>query len=205
MIRFLLLAWLGTLLGVGARAGEPDDGTEASGLDGVTRFESELIFWAIPAPKPMGLTWRGPGPLARRTLFNEGLGLSRAIGHLGVRVSCAASDTRPAGHFQGSMTHDGPDFRKMVLGEKAGLGVLFRTVPGRVETEEELQATVDERSRKGRMSYLRIGISSETCHPGGRRLLGLLPGLPPTRRSRRAVDARGVAVRCPCPRAAHRR
>ena len=51
----------------------------------------------------------------------------------------------------------------MALKEKTGLGVLFRTVSGRVETEEELQASLDRRYRNGRVAYVRVGISSETC------------------------------------------
>jgi len=63
------------------------------------------------------------------------------------------------------MTDVGEQFRDMVLKEHAGLGVLFRTVPGALETEQVLQSTLDERYRDdGRVAFLRIGISSATCH-----------------------------------------
>lgn len=127
-------------------------------------FDNELTMFALPAPRLIGLSWKSPGALARRTLINEGLSFSRAIGHAGLRVQCAATADRPAAHFQGSMTSTGDEFRTMVLKEKAGLGVLFRTVPGKVEPEDALQKSLDERYQNGRVSYLRMGISSETCH-----------------------------------------
>jgi hypothetical protein len=127
-------------------------------------FDSELTVFAIPAPRLIGLSWRSPGALARRTLLNEGLGFSRAIGHAAVRVDCAATKDRPAAHFQGSMTNIGDEFRTMVLKEKAGLGVLFRTVPGELEKEEVLQGSLDERYGNGRVSFLRMGVAPQTCH-----------------------------------------
>jgi hypothetical protein len=124
----------------------------------------ELTLYAIPAPRPAGLSWRSPGALARRTLINNGLGLSRSLGHAGVRVACAATGARSAGHFQGSVYDTGTEFREMVLGEKAGLGVLFRTVAGALETEEALEETLQERYRNGRVSFIRFTVSPETCH-----------------------------------------
>jgi hypothetical protein len=125
---------------------------------------SSLTLYAIPAPRLIGLSWRRPGGLARRTLINEGLGLSRALGHAAVRVECGAGAGRPAEHFMGSVVDTGDDFRKMVLEEKAGLGVLLRTVPGALEDEAKLQATIDERTKNGRMSFIRFDVSDETCH-----------------------------------------
>lgn len=127
-------------------------------------LDHELTLFAIPAPRLIGLSWRRPGGLARRTLINEGLGLHRALGHAAVRVQCAATATEPAGHFQGSVVDTGDDFRKMVLEEKAGLGVLLRTVPGALEKEEELQPTLDERYGNGRVSFIRFALSADTCH-----------------------------------------
>lgn len=126
--------------------------------------DHELTLFAIPAPRLVGLSWKRPGGLARRTLLSNGLGLHRSLGHAAVRVQCAATATRPAEHFQGSVVSTGDDFRTMVLGEKAGLGVLLRTVPGALETENQLQPTLDERYQNGRLSFLRFQISPGTCH-----------------------------------------
>jgi hypothetical protein len=121
-------------------------------------LDNELTLFAIPAPRLIGLSWKRPGGLARRTLINNGLGLSRSLGHAAVRVSCGKE------HFQGSVVDTGDDFRKMVLDEKAGLGVLFRTVPGALEREDGLQPTLDERYDNGRLSFIRFALSPETCH-----------------------------------------
>lgn len=139
-------------------AASTGDGSGARVLD------NELTLFAIPAPRLVGLSWRRPGGLARRTLISNGLGLHRSLGHAAVRVQCAATATRPAAHFQGSVVSTGDDFRDMVLKEKAGLGVLLRTVPGALEKEEELQPTLDERYGSGRLSFIRFAISGDTCH-----------------------------------------
>ncbi len=127
-------------------------------------FDDELTLWAIPAPLPLGMTWRRPGPLVRRTIINEALDLSRGIGHAGVRLSCAATSERPAAHWQGSVRATGDEFRGMIFDDKAGMGILFATVPGRLEREDELQASLDLRARRGRLTWLRMGVPSETCH-----------------------------------------
>lgn len=121
-------------------------------------MDNELTLYAIPAPRLVGLKWKRPGGLARRTLISNGLGLSRSLGHAAVRVSCGGEV------FEGSMTDTGNEFRDMVLKEKAGLGVLFRTVPGEIEKPEDLHATLDERYKNGRVSFIRFRISPETCH-----------------------------------------
>ncbi len=121
-------------------------------------MDYELTLYAIPAPRLVGLKWKRPGGLARRTLISNGLGLSRSLGHAAVRVSCGGET------FQGSMVDTGSEFRDMVLKEKAGLGVLFRTVPGAVEKAEDLQKTLDERYQNGRVSFIRFKISPDTCH-----------------------------------------
>lgn len=121
-------------------------------------MDNELTLYAIPAPRLVGLKWKRPGGLARRTLISNGLGLSRSLGHAAVRVSCGGET------FQGSMVDTGSEFHEMVLKEKAGLGVLFRTVPGAVEKPEDLQKTLEERYQNGRVSFIRFRLSPETCH-----------------------------------------
>jgi len=137
----------------------PTDG-ELAGAPAAQPLDDELTLFAIPAPKVISLSWNTPGGLARRTLLNEGLGLSRALGHAIVRVSC----DKGASHFQGSVVDTGDDFKRMVLKEKAGLGVLFRTVPGALEPEADGQETIDKRYGNGRISFIRFAIAKDTCH-----------------------------------------
>ena len=129
-----------------------------------TSAEHTLTLYAIPAPKLVGLSWKRPGGLARRTLINNGLGLSRALGHAAVRVECGATNDAAAGHFQGSVVDTGDEFKHMVLREKAGLGVLFRTVAGELEGEHALQRTIDERYESGRIAFIKYAVSADTCH-----------------------------------------
>ncbi|MFO0664520.1 MAG: hypothetical protein U0174_11245 [Polyangiaceae bacterium] len=127
-------------------------------------FDNEFTLYAIAAPKLVGLSWKSPGALARRVLANEGLGASNAIGHVQIGIDCAATATKPAVHIETGQSNVGDDFRKMVMGEKAGLGVMFRTIPGELQTAEDALATLDKQFGKGRATFVRNGVSSETCH-----------------------------------------
>ncbi len=138
--------------------------TAIAGAADAVLFDDELILWIVPAPLPLGMTWRRPGPLVRRTIFNEATDLERGIGHAGVTLSCAATAARPEERWQGSARSTGDDFRGLVFEEKAGMGILFATVPGRLEREDELQPSLELRARRGRLTWLRMGVSSETCH-----------------------------------------
>lgn len=190
LAKLTVIAGVATLAQIGCAAPEPTDEDEATvsedelrseeesfapleateselarASDGSKRrFDHEFTLYAIPAPKLTGLSWKSPGALARRTLINEGFGFSRAIGHVAVRVDCSAHGGKSAEHVQTGQSNVGDDFRDMVLKEKAGLGVLFRTVPGVLETEKELDDTFNERYANGRISFMRYGISGDTCH-----------------------------------------
>lgn len=143
---------------------EATDGELAKAKEPERAFDHELTVFAIPAPKLVSLNWKSPGGLARRTLINEGFGFSRAIGHAFVRVDCGAITGKPAAVRQVGQSNVGDEFRTMVLKEKAGLGVLFRTVSGVLETQEELDTTLKERYGSGRIASIRYGISGEACH-----------------------------------------
>lgn len=143
---------------------EATDGELAKAKEPDRVFDHELTVFAIPAPKLVSLTWKSPGGLARRTLINEGLGFSRAIGHAFVRVDCGAANGKPAAVRQVGQSNVGEEFRNMVIKEKAGLGVLFRTVSGVLESDELLDTTLKDRYGSGRIASIRYGISGEACH-----------------------------------------
>jgi hypothetical protein len=127
-------------------------------------FANQITLFAIPSPRPAELSWKSPGKLVRRVMFSKlgqmtGLGFSRSLGHAGVRIECGRD-----GFFQGSMTNvDGSQFNDLLMRDRIGLGMLFDDVDGRLERAEELEETLLERYDNGRVSFLRIGISEETC------------------------------------------
>jgi hypothetical protein len=132
-----------------------------------------LTLFAIAAPKSLlnqsGISWVSPGALVRTTLINEGgsvfAGFTRSIGHAGVEVKCDAYDGKGAGLFYGSQTtKNSSDLTDKVLTEQVGLGMMIDNVPGRIEPENELRASVDDRIASGGMSYVRFQISPKTCH-----------------------------------------
>jgi hypothetical protein len=132
-----------------------------------------LTLFAIAAPTSLlnqsGISWVSPGALVRTTLINEGgsvfAGFTRSIGHAGVEVKCDNYDGKPAGQFYGSQTtKNSSDLKDKVLKEQIGLGMMIDNVPGRIEPESELRASVDDRIANGGMSYVRFQIAPKTCH-----------------------------------------
>jgi len=162
---------------------EPDDahGGKADSASGrimpsgpaPTAFANQLTLFAIPSPRPAELSWKKPGKLVRRVLFNElgkmtGLGFHRSLGHAGVRVECESPYVTRTGDsttfFQGSMTNlDSSQFNDLLMKDKIGLGMLFDNVDGQIESPEVLEETLQKRYKNGRVSFLRIGISADTC------------------------------------------
>lgn len=131
-------------------------------------FANQLTLFAIPSPRPAELSWDSPGKLVRRVLFNQvgnmtGVGFHRTLGHAGVRIECDSASPADA-YFQGSMTNvDSAQFNALLTEDRIGLGMLFDNVDGEIESAEVLEETLEERYRNGRVSFLRIGISAETC------------------------------------------
>jgi hypothetical protein len=129
-------------------------------------FENELTVYAIPAPRPAELSWKSPGRLVRAVITNTAgakLGImTRTLGHMGVSVRCGEAV------WQGSMTNAvDSEFTDIVVKKGYGLGVLFHNFTGRYERAEELQKSLDQRYRNGRVAWVRFGLAAATC----RRLL----------------------------------
>ena len=131
-------------------------------------FANQITLFAIPSPRPAELSWESPGKLVRRVLFNKvgnmtGLGFHRTLGHAGIRVECDGVDGDDV-FFQGSMTNtDGAQFNRLLTEDRVGLGMLFDNVDGEIESAEVLEETLQTRYDNGRVSFLRIGVSAETC------------------------------------------
>jgi hypothetical protein len=173
-MRWQSLFALSTLLALAACSGSPS-GSDATGRSDETEDPdaNQLVLYAIPAPSSLlnseGLSWRSPGRLVRDVLVNEAggalLDFKNTIGHAGVRVQCAAGAGRPAEHFQGSMTNvNNTDFNDLLLKKEIGLGMFFDNVPGRLQTEDELQQSIDTREKDGSIAFVRFQISAATCH-----------------------------------------
>jgi hypothetical protein len=136
---------------------------------GSVKFEHELTLFALPAPRPVELSWASPGSLTRGVIANEAFGrlgiVNRKIGHAGLRVQCGATATRPAATFQGSMTNSvDAEFADIAIKKAYGLGLVFFGFQGRLETADELQKSLDQRYRNGRVAFVRIGLNADNCH-----------------------------------------
>ena len=135
-------------------------------------WPNTLTLHAIPAPysrlNPAGMSWQSPGQLVRGVLVNElgkaALGFTRTLGHAGVHLQVGASGARKPTAFLGSVTFRDPrDFRTALLKDKIGLGMLFDAVPGRLETAEEMQHSIDVGRQTGRLASVQFLLSSDVA------------------------------------------
>ena len=127
-----------------------------------TQFDNELTVWVIPAPRPAELSWRTPGGLIRRVVTNAVGGMlhimNRKLGHMGVTVRCGQQE------WTGSMTNSiDAEFQDIVVKKGYGLGVLFHNFSGAIEPAADMYKSINERYRTGRITWVRSGISAQTC------------------------------------------
>lgn len=127
-----------------------------------------LTLYAIPAPtsatNKRGVNWDSPGELVRSGLLNEAQGLSRAIGHVAVNVQCAKTSSLPANRYiSGQSNVSQNEFKDLLLNDQVGLGMLFETVRGELESEALVLKTVNERKASGAMSFVRFQVSEAVC------------------------------------------
>ena len=120
-------------------------------------------------PSPSGIDWSSPGALARSTLLNE-LTPSHherrhSIGHVNVELRCPIAGGGARKILTGMTTASGGSSSEFqaLFGDKIGLGVLFRSFPGRLESPDEVRAQLPGRWKRGDISLLEYPISDAAC------------------------------------------
>ncbi len=106
-------------------------------------------------PSPFGLNWDNPTSLARDIVKNyivQGrFGYTkRFMGHVNIELKYKDGDRDV--HILTGMTAAKLDALPMLLKDKVGLGIVFHSFPGRLETKDELEAELDNYSLKGNKS-----------------------------------------------------
>lgn len=128
-----------------------------------TGLSGMLTIYAIPSPR--GINWRTPKSLTWTTLSNQTADDTHKIGHANVHVKCErAQGDYEDFEFLSGMTTDGTDPSvDLIRRDGFGLGILFTTLPGRLESEEEITRDLNRRFTNGRLSYIQFKINSDTC------------------------------------------
>jgi hypothetical protein len=112
--------------------------------------ECSLTLYFIPSP--FGLNWDTPTTLARDIVKNyvaKGKfgNTKRFMGH--VNIELKYNDNGREVHILTGMVASKLDAIGLLLKEKVGLGIIFHSFPGRLESKEELDSELDHYSTAG--------------------------------------------------------
>lgn len=130
-------------------------------LFGFQAFAQSLTIYAMPAPNP--LNWKSPNRL-----------LTSLVKNFGKKQENKPIPNRPIGHAIIELRHDDEVIMAGVTLEgwhhymtpfflwKQGMGIIFETVPGYIETTEDLQAEIEYRAEKGNLAYIKYLVSEDS-------------------------------------------
>ena len=132
-------------------------------LAGTPALAGSLTIYAIPSPR--GIDWSTPKSLTWSAARNQLSGQTHKIGHANVHVRCATSegDDRDFEILTGMTSGEDDPTMRLLKEEGYGLGILFATVPGRLESQEEVSRDLQNRLDNGTVNFLQFQISSPTC------------------------------------------
>ena len=116
-------------------------------------------------PTPYGIKWNSPGNLARTVVLNQLAKEGRKIGHASVEVACGVEGKPGYERIMAGMVQsdDNLSFKNLLFKNGYGFGILFHDFNGYMETKEDLELELENRSSHGNMSFLRVDISPTTC------------------------------------------
>lgn len=117
---------------------------------------NEMTLYFIPSP--YGLNWDTPASITRTTIRNEITLKDRHIGHVAIELNCEDGT-----HLITGMTGDVSVAKGLLLREGLGLGMLFYSFKGSIETTEKLKPEIEEKTQEGRISFLQFKIKNSTC------------------------------------------
>lgn len=117
--------------------------------------ENHLTLHFLPSPGRMD--WNSPRSLAWTALKNRLSMRDRFMGHVFVDLKC--SDKREltgmrAGNF---------DYLNQLLWENRGLGVLFHSFEGRLESSSELAPEIEGLLKEGKVNFTRFLLNDGQC------------------------------------------
>lgn len=117
--------------------------------------QSELTLHFIPSPH--GMDWSTPASLAKSALINRISLKPRFIGHVFVELSCGER------HELTGMVGKHFDYLNQLLVEKKGLGILYHSFEGKMETKEEITPELTKFQDEGYSNFVTFKISPTQC------------------------------------------
>jgi hypothetical protein len=118
-------------------------------------FANELTLYVIPSP--LGIDWSSPKTLFITAAKNKLSFKPHFMGHMWMELKCGA-ETELTG-----MIGDRPDFINQVVFQGRGLGVLFYSFPGRLETKADIEQEREKYFKEGGMNFVRFSLNEGQC------------------------------------------
>lgn len=114
-------------------------------------------------PSPFGLNWKSPSQLARTIILNKYSLQARFMGHVNIDIKFI-NNRGEKEHILTGMVAANLNAVPLLLKKKIGLGILWHSFPGRLETKEELIAEHDIYKKTGkRLNFMRWNISHKAA------------------------------------------
>jgi len=127
-----------------------------------------LTLYAYPSPT--GINWSSPNTLAWSTIASmlvsdRELHSIHAIGHMNLDLKCENSSHLPHGAriMTGQTSMSSEQEKSEIFKEGYGLEVFLTPVPGRWETQAEIEADLPIREQRGSMAFIEFTIAPKTC------------------------------------------
>lgn len=109
-------------------------------------------------PSPVGMNWSSPKDLAWSALLNRISFKSRFMGHVWAEVKC--EEKREITGMVGKRF----DYFNQLLLENRGLGILYHSFEGRLETAEDIDAEMKTLAETGeRLNFVSFKIGKDNC------------------------------------------
>jgi hypothetical protein len=126
-------------------------------------FAGTLTVYAIPSPR--GIDWSTPKTLTWSAARNNMSPGTHKIGHANIHLRCATADgdDRDYEILTGMTTGEDDPTMRLLKQEGYGLGILFATVPGRLESTAEVSTDLHHRFETGNVNFLQFAINPTTC------------------------------------------
>jgi hypothetical protein len=122
---------------------------------------AKLTLYFIPSP--FGLDWSSPSSLARTIVLNKYSFKSRFMGHVNIELEFLDKDNNKS-HLLTGMVAKKLDAVPLLLKEHMGLGILWHSFQGRLETKEELVPELTRYQKTGkRLNFITYNISHDVA------------------------------------------
>lgn len=114
-------------------------------------------------PSPFGLNWDSPSKLARTIILNKYSFQSRFMGHVNIDIKFI-NHRGEQEHILTGMVAANLNAVPLLLKKKMGLGILWHSFPGRLETKEELIIEHDKYRKSGkRLNFMSWNITHKAA------------------------------------------